>query len=531
LRDTRTGCASAAGTRGASFDGTMHEHIVIVGGGLAGLAAGCYARANGFRTTILEHNIALGGVCTAWRRDPYVVDGCIQWLTGGPFEALYHELGIVPRIGLHPLEHFASYRNVAEGIEVAVTRDLDRLTRELIAMAPEDEAEIRRLMNAALDIAELDPGIDASPELLASMQRAWETRTQLAALLHFRKPMGRWASEHLKSDVLRRFFLTLVGPEAPTLALLFVLGYLHRGYLSRPRGGTRAFLDALIRSYDDLGGDSRIHTTVDEILVDQDRVTGVRLSDGTELDADLVISTSSMPETVLRLLGGRYEGAATRKRLDDWKLFEPIVLVSFGVAAELTGVAAILHIDGIAPFDVGGRTNDALHLRIFNDEPTFAPVGHTVVQATLTTTYDWWAKLGSGYGAAKDVLVEEMRLRLAAHLPRFAGSVRMTDVATPLTFWNKARSWRGAYEGWFPTDRNPFFTRLDKKLRGVEGLYLAGQWVEPGGGVPLAIMSGRQVVQLICEDRGRPFQPPRVHAHDRDRSPIPSHRSEVRHGE
>lgn len=42
------------------------KHLVIVGCGLAGLSAGCYARRNGFRTTIIEHNLALGGVCTAW---------------------------------------------------------------------------------------------------------------------------------------------------------------------------------------------------------------------------------------------------------------------------------------------------------------------------------------------------------------------------------------------------------------------------------------------------------------------------------
>jgi phytoene dehydrogenase-like protein len=34
---------------------------------------------------------------------------------------------------------------------------------------------------------------------------------------------------------------------------------------------------------------------------------------------------------------------------------------------------------------------------------------------------------------------------------------------------------------------------------------MAGQWVEPGGGVPMAVMSGRQVVQLICADDERPF--------------------------
>jgi phytoene dehydrogenase-like protein len=110
-----------------------------------------------------------------------------------------------------------------------------------------------------------------------------------------------------------------------------VLGYLERGYLSRPVGGTAAFRDALVDTYRGLGGEAVTHATVDEVLVDAGRATGVRLTDGTIVSGDLVISTSSAAETVLRLLGGRYEASATRERLAKWRLFDPVVLASFGV--------------------------------------------------------------------------------------------------------------------------------------------------------------------------------------------------------
>ena len=44
------------------------KSIIIIGGGIAGLAAGCYGRMNGFRTRIFEiHKMKPGGLCTAWR--------------------------------------------------------------------------------------------------------------------------------------------------------------------------------------------------------------------------------------------------------------------------------------------------------------------------------------------------------------------------------------------------------------------------------------------------------------------------------
>jgi phytoene dehydrogenase-like protein len=95
-----------------------------------------------------------------------------------------------------------------------------------------------------------------------------------------------------------------------------VLSYLEQGYLSRPVGGTAAFRDALEQSYRAHGGEVVLHATVDEVLVRDDCVSGVRLADGTQLAADIVISTASAPETVLRLLGGRYDADATRQRLE-----------------------------------------------------------------------------------------------------------------------------------------------------------------------------------------------------------------------
>jgi phytoene dehydrogenase-like protein len=64
--------------------------------------------------------------------------------------------------------------------------------------------------------------------------------------------------------------------------------------------------------------------------------------------------------------------------------------------------------------------------------------------------------------------------------------------------------WRGAFEGWLPTKRT-YGVRLPRTVPGVRGLYLAGQWVEPGGGFPISLMSGRHAIQVLCEDLGRPF--------------------------
>ena len=483
------------------------RHAVIVGGGLAGLSAGTYARRSGYRTTIVEHNLSLGGVCAAWPRGAYTVDGCIHWLTGGPFTRVYEELEILPSVSVRTLETWATYRDATDGFEVPFTRNLGAFIARLIELSPEDAVELERLRRAAATMAdEVQPPIDAV-ELSGigdALRSFWEMRGALPTLIHYRKPIGEWTRDHLQSPRLRRMFTRMLPETAPTLFLLMVLGYLERGWLSRPVGGTAAFRDALERTYRALGGEAKLHATVDEVLVHDGRASGVRLADGTMLAADVVISTASAPETVLRLLGGRYDAAPTRERLESWKLFDPVVLASFGVARPYKESPSLLVIDNTPSFDFGGRSCNRLYVRVCNDDPCFAPPGHTVVQAMLETDYDWWATRGSRYEIEKERASAVALGALEPYFPGIRDALRMTDIATPLTFWNHARSWRGAYEGWMPS-APAFFTHVKKKLSGLEGFYMAGQWVEPGGGVPTAVMSGRQVVQILCADDGRPF--------------------------
>lgn len=485
--------------------------MIIIGGGLGGLSVGCYARMNGYRTHILEHNLELGGVCTAWPRGPYLVDGCIHWLMGGGpgglFRSVYEELGILPDVDLRVIDQIARYEFPEQGWVFDVSRDFDDLRGELIALAPEDAEELRGFFEAVEQLRELRLDTNA-PELhtfRARVRELWDMRRFAAPALRFRGSVGEWSARHLKSAPATTLFRHLFDPAMPMLFGPLMLAQLSLGQLSRPVGGSGRFKDAVVRRYQALGGDASVHTTVEEVLVERDRAVGVRLTDGTTLAADVVVSTAGAHETALRLLGGRYLDATLRERLDGWPLFRPIALVSLGVAMPCADLPSALWVGQREPIVVGGHPSDGLYLRVYNDDPAFAPPGHCVVQTLLGTDYAWWARRGLRYNAEKDALAREVIERVDRRIPGFAGAVRMQDVATPLTFWRYTRSWRGAYEGWLPTPET-FRAQVPRTLPGLERFYLAGQWVEPGGGVPAALVSGRQLVQVLCEQEARPFR-------------------------
>lgn len=63
------------------------------------MVTGCYARMNGYNTRIFELHTVPGGLCTAWERNGYTIDGCIHFLVGckpnAPFYSVCQELGVL----------------------------------------------------------------------------------------------------------------------------------------------------------------------------------------------------------------------------------------------------------------------------------------------------------------------------------------------------------------------------------------------------------------------------------------------------
>jgi phytoene dehydrogenase-like protein len=84
--------------------------------------------------------------------------------------------------------------------------------------------------------------------------------------------------------------------------------------------------------------------------------------------------------------------------------------------------------------------------------------------------------------------------------PGIRDDVEVADVATPVTWERYTGNWQGSYEGWIPTVKT-FGTTLPKKLPGLRNFYMTGQWVFPGGGVPMCMAQGKNLIREIAKER------------------------------
>ncbi|MGE5602668.1 MAG: phytoene desaturase family protein [Nitrososphaerales archaeon] len=493
--------------------------LIVIGAGLAGLAAGVHAQRNGYQTQIFEHGSQPGGVAVGWRRGEYFIDGGIHFLMGHrpgqPVHSIYEEVGTAGPEMCVDMDDYGLFVDERSGRQLAVTADLDRLLADWRSLSPEDAPVMAELIHVARQLAGSDAlnlGMGDPPELagrFAGLGLLWQMRS---VLRYFAGPTAQTMGERgraIRDPWLRQVYENLFFPQAPVWFVAMVLALLSSRAMGLLKGGSTSFVRPIERCFRDLGGEVAYNATVEKILAEDGRAVGVRLYDGREHRAGAVISAADGHSTLFEMLGEPYVDAALRERFEKWALIPPMVMLSFGVDREFAGEPHIHAYFLDRPFAVGPREVGALLLRTFNYSPVFAPRGKTVVQATFDSDWDYWCELRRdqlAYEAEKRRVAGEVLEQLERHYPGLTGQVEVTDVATPCTTWRYTRNYRGAYEGWLPTPKQ-LMTALPRTLKGLDRFVMAGQWIMPGGGVPTCIASGRDAVRILCAKDGVAFRP------------------------
>jgi phytoene dehydrogenase-like protein len=492
----------------------MEKSIIIIGAGIAGLSAGCYGQMNGYRTQIFELHDKPGGLCTSWKRKKYTIDGCLHWLVGsGPsnsFYRIWQELGALP--GPHIIDHDEFITIEGEkGKAFVVYTNVDKLEQHMKELAPQDGKVIEKFTNAVRDCAKVDMPIDKAPELYGPL----DGPKALAKMLPFLKIMNTWKkisiqdfAQEFTDPFLRQVFpLTFNLPDFPMMAVLMTLAWMQQKSAGYPEGGSLEFSRTIERRYLNLGGKIHYHSPVNKILVKDGKAVGVRLADGTEHRGDIVISAADGHATIFQMLEGKYIDKKVQEYYEQLPLFPPLIQVSLGVARSFEGQPRLLLYHLKQPVVIAGKEEKLLGVEIYNFDSTLAPPGKTVLDVKLFSDYEYWKSLKQNpklYKAEKKKIANQVIDLLDQRFPGLAGQVEMCDVATPMTWERYTGNWQASFEGWLITTRN-FGLSMSKTLPGLENFYMCGQWVEPGGGVPSAALSARNLIQVICKNDKKSF--------------------------
>lgn len=293
--------------------------VVVAGAGHNGLVAAAYLAKAGLDVLVVEAHTTPGGMtCT----NPMVPEAPAYRINEASLQAslfrtttIDRDLGLSRKYGLRqrvidPAHVQLNY----DGSSLALWRDPRRTAEELKHFSPKDAGallDLYRVIDAAvavgLPLMQTNPTRPALSAVLKTVAAMVRGRRELAAV-------GRWAAashaealeEYFEHDVIRAA-LVIGLPFMPFNAdlggwALIYLGVLSKYGVAMFEGGTGAFPAALIQCLTEHGGRVRTGAPVEELVVTNGRVTGVRVKGGEEITARRGVLTAFSPATVLRHL-------------------------------------------------------------------------------------------------------------------------------------------------------------------------------------------------------------------------------------
>ncbi len=491
----------------------MGKSIIIVGTGMGGLASGIHGQLNGYKTTIFEQHSLPGGQCASWKRKGYTFDGCIHHLfgcePGSKFFSLWEELGAMPR----ELARTKECVSVAspEGKMFYDYYDPETLESHLKELSPGDSAVIEKYARAIPLFARNDFSGEA---MMGSRWKLAAMTPGMVRLARWFKPTMDQFAGRFSDPFLKRAFplLEYSFPEGPLMLHMVKHAYGYTGGIAWPVGGAMEFARSIERRYTELGGEVHYRQRVEKILTENGRAVGVKLVDGSEYRADVVISNADGRKTIMGLLEGRYIDEKIRRwceppdDMTNWA-----VHVFLGVARDLSGEPSALVQLLDKPLTVADHTTESIEMQLYGFDPTMAPEGKGVIKVELFSSYSYWKKL-----YADRALSDEEKRKVAetiidvldrTHFPGIKSQVEVVDVPTLMT-WER---YVGGTHGFQSGPKKEFSVRslltggLNSTLPGLSDFYLVGTWATAAGALFANALSGRRTIETICKRDGKAF--------------------------
>jgi len=500
--------------------------MLVVGSGIGGLTtAACLAKM-GKRVCVLEQHYTAGGFTHSYDRNGYEWDVGVHYIG---------DMGSKHTMGRRLFDYITG----GELHWAPMDDHFDRifLGQEHFDLVAGKEAYREALINAF-------PGEQETIDTYLSYMRSVKAGVRLLAL---RKILPGWLDRLVGARQARRLppyfnattrevlesltsnqklIAVLTGqwgdnglPPAQSSFIIHSMiaqHYMHGGYY--PVGGASRMAETIIPLIQQAGGEVFTYASVEEILAGPGGVTGVRMADGTEIKAPVVISDAGVFNTFERLLGEGVAGrAAYLERLRDVRVSMSSLCLYIGLqhTAEELGLPKTNlwiypseHYEAeIAAFEADPEAEFPLVYVSFPSakDPSFSKryPGRATIEIVAPGPHSWferwadkpWGKRGEDYEALKERLSQRLLQKLYEKLPQLEGKVDYYELSTSLSTDYFCRYKHGEIYG---IDHTPQRFEQDwlRPKTEIPGLWLTGQDVLTCGVVGAMVGGLLTAIQL-----------------------------------
>ncbi len=488
------------------------HNIIVIGAGLGGLGAACQAALAGEDVLLLEKHNVPGGFATSFVRGRFEFEGALHELSNygteevkGGLRRFFEKIGLVPnKVQFKNIKEI--YRSVfLDGYDVTMPMGVENYTNKLVELFPEEKKGIEEFMDVAYKVqqgmryVQSTQGKATPAEILK--EHPWLARV---SGLTTQELFDKFIKNKRLIAVLAQLWGYAGLPPSKLNALMFVLiiiSYLTEG-AAFPVGRSHAMTSGLVKCFEEMGGEVKYNATVNRILVEDGKVVGVQLLNGETYKCKGVISNVNPICTTMKMLPLEEVSDNYMKKIHASEIGPSGFSVYIGLNASPKELGMKEHEIFI---NKGDNVDEAYQQFMRLESPEFlvaacynnayegiSPSGTTsLVLTTLQYGKLWHSVSPDNYFKIKDKIADGMISMVEKTIcPNLRDYIEVAEAATPLTYYRYSKNMDGAIYGYVQDVINSPRFRLNSK-GAIPGLFLAGAWVNIGGGFSPCINSGR----------------------------------------
>jgi phytoene desaturase len=494
--------------------GARPPAVAVVGSGFGGLAAAIRLQAAGVRTTLLEARDKPGGRAYVYEDQGFVFDAGPTVITAPhTLEEVFTAAGrrLSDYVELLPVKPF--YRlEWPDGHSFDYDGDGDAMRAQIAARSETDARGYDRFVEYSRRVFEKGyEELAATPFLrFADMVRVAPDLARLRADRSVYGTVARFVSDEHVRQALSFHSLLVGGNPFDTSSIYTLIHYLERKWgVFFPRGGTGALVRAMVRLFEDLGGEMRLGAKVLGIRVENEggRVVHKVATEAGVESFDAVVSNADVHHTYSRLYAGHPAAERRTRRLERLEWSMSLFVLYFGTNRRYDDVAHHTVVFGpryrellAEIFDGPALPDDYslyLHAPTVTD-PSLAPPGCSSFYVLSPVPH--LGKANIDWASVAPQYAERILGTLERQLPDLRKHVVVKRWFSPVDFQRELGAYHGSAFSVAPKLTQSAWFRPGNKDLGIPGLYLAGAGTHPGAGLPGVVSSAKATAALVLGD-------------------------------
>ncbi|CAH9117563.1 unnamed protein product [Cuscuta europaea] len=502
-----------------AVEGDSRYDAIVIGSGIGGLVAGTQLAVKGATVLVLEKYVIPGGSAGFYHRDGYTFDVGSSVMFGfsdkGNLNLITQALGAVGcKVQVIP-DPTTVHFHLPNELSVRIHREYTDFIAELVNKFPHEREGILKFYGEcwkvfnALNSLELK-SLEEPLYLLGQFFK--KPLECLTLAFYLPQNAGDIARKFIKDAQLLSFIdaecfivSTVKALQTPMINASMVLCDRHFGGINYPVGGVGEIAKSLAQGLVSQGSQILYRANVTNIIVENGKAVGVKLSDGRKFYAKTIISNATRWDTFGKLLKADNLPKEEEKFQKTYVKAPSFLSIHVGVKAEVLPANTDCH-HFILEDDWENlvKPYGSIFLSIPTVlDPSLAPEGCHILHIFTTSSIDDWEGLSqNSYNAKKELVADRIINRLEKTLlPGLKSYIVFMEVGTPKTHRRYLARDSGTY-GPMPHGIPKGLLGMPFNTTAVHGLYCVGDSCFPGQGVIAVAFSGVMCAHRVAADLG-----------------------------